>query len=101
MVDAETDTERDGLFEVIEMLVDQAIGQLLLRHYHGLTQEHQLTAKIAQVIEHALGGFKSPRFTIDVAVQDFPDKGRGTLESITGADAPSRCFVNSCRCQQD
>jgi hypothetical protein len=85
-MDAETKAERDSLFEVIEMLVNQSIQQLLHRHYHALTQEHQLTAKIAQTIEQALGGFQTGRFKIAVAVQDFPDKGPGTLENITGAD---------------
>jgi hypothetical protein len=66
--------------------VDDAISTLLEDHYKGLTQEPQLTAKVAQVIEHAIDGADVGDLNIEVKVRDFPAQGTGALERRVGAD---------------
>jgi hypothetical protein len=51
-----TEEEKEHLYQSIEAAVDDAVSTLMADHYEGLTQEPQLTAKIAQVIESAIDG---------------------------------------------
>lgn len=81
-----TEDEKEALYQEIEIAVDLAVSDLLAEHYHGLTQEPQLTAKVAQVIEHAIGGMNVGDLNIEVKVRDFPAQGRGALEGKVGAD---------------
>jgi hypothetical protein len=78
--------ERKQALKTIEMLVDAVAKEVCERHYSAPTQEHQLSAKLAAEIEKELRGLKTPPFTVGVAVQDFPDKGRGAWERPVGAD---------------
>src|SRR5205085_191100 len=73
-------------YQAIGAAVDQAVSTLLAEHYEGLTQEPQLTAKIAQVIEHAIDGADVGDINIEVKVRDFPAQGSGALEGRVGAD---------------
>jgi hypothetical protein len=56
------------------------------KHYDALTQEPQLTAKIAEAIELTLDRTDFGDLNVRVAVRDFPPQGRGALEGKVGAD---------------
>src|SRR5258708_6118726 len=71
---------------MIAARIDAVAEAVCKRHYRAPTQEHQLSAKLAQAIETELAGVKIGPFTIGVAVQDFPDKGKRSWEKPTGAD---------------
>lgn len=68
----------------VSQVIDGVVAQTCKRHLGAPTQEHQLTAKIAQALEMQLNGLQIAGLTI--AVQDFPDKGPGSWEKKTGAD---------------
>lgn len=81
-----TDEQKEHLFQAIEAAVDAAVATVVGDHYDGLTQEPQLTAKIALAIEHAIDGQDVGDLNIEVKVRDFPALGRGALERKVGAD---------------
>jgi hypothetical protein len=81
-----SEQEREKALQEIADLIDGVARRVARRHYHAPTQEHQLSAKLAEAIEEKLAGLKTPLFTMGVAVQDFPDKGKGAWERPTGAD---------------
>jgi hypothetical protein len=72
--------------EELSRRIDKIAAEVCARHYGADTQEHQLTAKIADAIEREMGGTKVDGYTVGIAVQDLPDKGRGSLERRVGAD---------------
>jgi hypothetical protein len=80
------ETRRNRALDSLGQLIDGIVAQACLRHYDAETQEHQLTAKIADAIEREVGGSKIDGYTVGIAVQDMPDRGKGSEESITGAD---------------
>lgn len=82
----QSEQEREDALRKIARLIDRVASRVAKRHHHAPTQEHQLSAKLAEAIEEALAGLKTPPFTMGVAVQDFPDKGKGSWELPTGAD---------------
>jgi hypothetical protein len=82
---------------MIAKRIDTVARAVCDRHYFAPTQEHQLSAKLAEAIERKLAGFKTRWFTMGVAVQDFPDKGRGSWERPTGADL----YISIVRSDQD
>lgn len=55
-------------------------------HFDGLTQEPQITSRIGQALETSLDGKPIENYTVRVITQDFPDRGRASLESKSGAD---------------
>src|SRR5258708_24572852 len=76
--------ERDvGLLGI---LIDGVIAQKCRRHYGADTQEHQLSSRIAEAIEHELGGIRIGDMSVQVTVQELPDRGRGSKEKKVGAD---------------
>jgi hypothetical protein len=81
-----TDEQKEHLYQVIEAAVDEAVSSVVEDHYEGLTQEPQLTAKIAHSIELAIKATDVGDLNIEVAVRDFPAQGRGALEGLVGAD---------------
>jgi hypothetical protein len=70
----------------IGKLVDGVIAQVCERHYLADTQEHQLTAKIAEALERELKRLSVQGLRLSLNLQDFPDKGRGSKERKAGAD---------------
>jgi hypothetical protein len=76
----------ERVLEAIGDMIDGIVAQECMRHYHAETQEHQLTAKIAGAIEHQMGGASIDGYTVGMAIQDVPDKGKGSKERKTGAD---------------
>ncbi len=78
--------QKEHLYQTIEAAVDEAVSSVVEDHYEGLTQEPQLTAKIALSIEQAIKATDVGDLNVEVAVRDFPAQGRGALEGIVGAD---------------
>jgi hypothetical protein len=81
-----TEDERETVFAAIQERVDQAVSRVVEGHYDALTQEPQLTAKIAGAIEATLDEFDYGDLNIKIAVRDFPAQGPGALEGKVGAD---------------
>lgn len=75
-----TDPRIRGLAEAIDDKLQEICGE----HYDALTQEHQLTSRIAQ----ALDDLRNQRdgLAVEVTVQELPDKGPDSLERPVGAD---------------
>jgi hypothetical protein len=86
MADEIDERRRRRVLKTISQMIDGIVAQECVRHYEADTQEHQLTAKIAGAIERKMGGAKIDGYTVGIAVQDFPDKGKGSKERKTGAD---------------
>lgn len=63
-----------------------AVNEVVVEHFRALTQEHQLTSRIAQKLEDRLNGFRLGDAILHVIAQELPDKGRGALERKVGAD---------------
>ncbi|MEY9153381.1 hypothetical protein [Bradyrhizobium japonicum] len=81
-----TDEEKEHVFQVIEQLVDAIVSEVAEGHYEALTQEPQLTSKIAGAIEHTIKQVDLGDLNVQVEVRDFPAQGRGALEGKVGAD---------------
>ena len=73
---------RDLIAEAIRSVIDQVVST----HFDALTQEHQLTSRIAGTLEAKLNGLIVNDYSLRVIAQEIPDKGPGTLESKTGID---------------
>lgn len=76
-----TALERNLIAAAISTKVDEAIAS----KYRTPTQEHQLTSRIAGLLED-LNGLEVLQQRVTVVAQEFSDKGRGSLEKPTGAD---------------
>lgn len=76
-----TALERNLIAAAISTKIDEAAAS----KYRGPTQEHQLTSRIAGLLEdlNGLGVFKN---RVTVVAQEFPDKGPRALEQPTGVD---------------
>ena len=81
-----TEEEREHLFEAIQQAVDSVVSAVVEQHYGALTQEPQLTAKIAGAIEFTLDQMDLGDLNVKIAVRDFPPQGPGALEGKVGAD---------------
>lgn len=81
-----TDEEKEHVFQVIEQAVDTIVSEVVEGHYEALTQEPQLTSKIAGAIEQAIKEIDFGDLNVKVEVRDFPAQGRGALEGKVGAD---------------
>jgi len=90
MAFTDSEQEREDALVMIAMLVDTIAKEVCKRHYQAPTQEHQLSAKLAEAIERKLKGLKTRPFTMGVAVQDFPDKGKGSWERPTADEDEAR-----------
>jgi hypothetical protein len=75
---------RDPRFEGLAEAIDGKHKEMCEEHYDALTQEHQLTSRIAQ----ALDDLRNQRhgLAVEVTVQELPDKGSSSLEKPVGAD---------------
>ncbi|QDW35837.1 hypothetical protein FFI89_000990 [Bradyrhizobium sp. KBS0727] len=82
----EEEKHRENPYELIAGLVDLVAEEVCERHYDAPTQEHQLSAKLADAFERELRSLFDLPFEITVKVQDFPDKGKGSWEKESGAD---------------
>jgi hypothetical protein len=82
----EEEKHRPNPYELIAGLVDLVAEEVSERHYDAPTQEHQLSAKLAEALERELRGLFDLPFEITVKLQDFPDKGKGSWEKDSGAD---------------
>jgi len=76
-----TDLEKSLIAAAISSKIDEAAKQ----KYGTPTQEHQLTSRIAGLLED-LNGLDILQNRITVVAQEMPDKGAGALEKSTGAD---------------
>jgi hypothetical protein len=81
-----TEEEREALFGAIQEAVDNVVSMVVEGHYDALTQEPQLTAKIAGAIELTLDQMDLGDLNVKVTVRDFPPQGPGALEGKVGAD---------------
>lgn len=81
-----TEEEREHLFKTIQNTVDDIVVKVVQKHYNALTQEPQLTAKVAEAIELALDEINIGDLNAKVLVRDFPPQGPGALEGKVGAD---------------
>lgn len=66
--------------------IGKAADEISSDHFDSLTQEPQLSSRIAQKIEDNVRGLRIQNYKIDVITQDFPDRGPGSLEKATGID---------------
>lgn len=74
--------ERDLISEAIRSAVDTVVSE----HFGALTQEAQLTSRIAADLEARLNGLRVFDLSMRVIAQEMPDRGRGALEKKSGAD---------------
>ena len=72
--------------DVLAELIRSAADEVVTLHYGRLSQEPQITSKIADRIEQQLNGLIIFDHKVDVIVTDMPDRGPGSLEKRTGAD---------------
>jgi hypothetical protein len=73
---------RDLIAEAVRSTVDRTV-----RKHHGtLTQEPQLTSRIAEALEARLDGMVVLDHTVRVIAQEMPDRGSASLERPTGID---------------
>ena len=72
--------------DLIAAAFQSAVEEVVVEHYPAVTQEHQLTSRIAQRIEDRLNNLNLAGVTLRVSTQELPDKGRGAAESRLGAD---------------
>jgi hypothetical protein len=81
-----TRVQREELYSTIQHTVDNIVSKVVQKHYEALTQEPQLTAKVAEAIELALDEINVGDLNAKVLVRDFPAQGPGALEGKVGAD---------------
>lgn len=89
MTEAPEHERHDGFEEALQRLsviVDGVVAQQCARHYRALTQEHQLTSRLAQAIEDEIRRTPVDGARIEVEAREFPDHGPGSLEKKVGAD---------------
>lgn len=77
-----TRRQRDTIAAILRSVIDQAVSE----HFEALTQEHQLTSRIAGLLEKELQNMRVLHRRVRVVTQEFPDKGPGSLEKPTGID---------------
>lgn len=72
--------------EAIASGIQIAVQSVATDHYNAKTQEHQLTSRIGQAIEHGFRDGDYGNAKVSVITQDIPDKGRGSMEKRLGGD---------------
>jgi N-acetylmuramoyl-L-alanine amidase len=72
--------------DLIASAFQSAIDEVVIEHYPSLTQEAQLTSRIAQRVEDRLNNLRLAGATLRVVTQELPDRGRGAAEVYVGAD---------------
>ncbi|HWD26321.1 MAG TPA: hypothetical protein VG387_04100 [Rhizomicrobium sp.] len=80
--------------DIVGAIVESVADEVCKEHIDAITQEPQLTSRIAQAIdsefvrrlEREFGSSRVGDFYISMVVQEIPDHGRGSLESRIGAD---------------
>lgn len=80
------DPELEHLFDTLKPVIDGVLSEMCIEHYEGITQEHQLTSRFAQAIEERTRRLAINNRKVEVCVQEFNDRGAGTLEAKVGAD---------------
>ena len=70
----------------IATLLGSAVDDVVTDHIGRVSQEHQITAKVADRMEQAVNNWSVGKYKLSAKVQDLPDKGRGSLEKKIGAD---------------
>ena len=88
-----TDEEKERVFQAIELAVDIVVSEVVEGHYEALTQEPQLTSKIAGAIEHTIKKMDIGDLNVKVEVRDFPAQGRGALVRKGGR---RRLYLRGC-----
>ncbi len=73
---------RNFIAEAISTVANNVVRQ----HVGSLTQEPQLTSRIAQALETSLNGLLVNNYSLQVVAQEFPDRGPKALEKETGID---------------
>jgi hypothetical protein len=81
-----TREQREELYGKIQRAVDDVVLKVVQKHYGALTQEPQLTAKVAEAIELTLEDINVGDLNAKIMVRDFPSQGKGALEGKVGAD---------------
>ncbi|HVR57224.1 MAG TPA: hypothetical protein VMT72_10395 [Pseudolabrys sp.] len=81
-----TDDQKEQVYEAIGNAVDEIVSEVVQQHYEALTQEPQLTSRIAGAIEMTMRKFDVGDLHIEIEVRDFPSIGPGSLERKVGAD---------------
>ncbi len=76
------ETTRNVLAELIRGTIDDTVRRQLRRR----AQEPSITSKIADALEEQLNGFEINGYIVTVVSQEFPDRGPGSLEKLSGAD---------------
>jgi hypothetical protein len=71
---------------LLSIAIDGVIAQACKRHYNADTQEHQLSSRLAEVLERQLDGLTINGMRVRVNVQELSDRGRGAKEKDVGAD---------------
>jgi hypothetical protein len=66
--------------------IESAVNSVTIEHYPAVTQEHQLTSRIAQALEDSLNGKQYGVASVSVITQELPDRGRSSLEKPLGGD---------------
>jgi hypothetical protein len=72
---------------IIAAALGEAVDSAVYQHHDALTQEHQLTSRIAERLETAIPRLgQATGYEVSVYTQELPDKGPGALERSLGAD---------------
>jgi hypothetical protein len=78
----------EELLQKLAQAIDDLVARMCGHHYTAPTQEHQLTARLAEAIEHEIERFpiEVRGVRLEVKTQDFPDRGSRSMERRSGAD---------------
>ena len=74
------------LRDSIAQLFSSAIDDVVREHINRLSQEPQITSKIADRIEQAAQSWTLGKYKLSARAQDLPDRGPRSLEKPTGTD---------------
>ncbi|TPN16334.1 hypothetical protein FJ973_06515 [Mesorhizobium sp. B2-1-3] len=77
-----TRRQRDMVAAILRSVIDEVVSE----HFEAATQEHQVTSRIAALLEKELRNKAVLNRRVRVVTQELPDKGRGSLEKPTGID---------------
>jgi len=72
--------------EFIATAMRETADQVCRDHYHSISQEAQITSRIAQALESSMQQYEFLGNRVEIVVQDLPDRGPRSLESRLGAD---------------
>jgi hypothetical protein len=77
-----TKRQRDIIAAALRSVIDEVVSE----HFDAETQEHQMTSRLAGLLERELRTLSVLGQQVFKITQEFPDKGRGSLEKPTGVD---------------